>query len=101
MKGFYYTSSSSHGVVTPTGKRVKSTSVTVENGRGKVKMTIEDNSGVHSDTRILSKKEVQNIKEHKFMPNLFHSSLTNIKNSSAKKNTKKVRPSKQGTRKQK
>lgn len=99
MKGFYYESSSSHGIVTPKGKKIKSTNVKVENGNGTLTMTVEDNKGTHSDTRNLTNEELNNIKNHKFMPNLFHSASTNIK--SAKKNTKKHRNSKQGTRKHK
>jgi hypothetical protein len=104
MEGFYYASSSSHGIMTPKGKKIKSTNVKVENGHGTLTMTVEDNKGSHSDTRVLTVDEVRNIKNHKFMPKLFSSAITNIKNSknsSAKKNTKKVRKSKQVTRKRK
>lgn len=106
MEGFYYSSSSTHGVMTPNGKKVKRTNVTVENGKGTLTMTVQDNDGTHSDTRVLSKNEVSNIKKHKFMPNLFRSASTNIKNlklnsNSAKNNTKKGRSRKQGTRKHK
>ena len=97
MKEFYYESSSSHGIVTPEGKKIKSTNVKVENGRGTLTMTVEDSKGAHSDTRKLTTKELNNIQEHKFMPNLFRSASTNIK--AAKKNTKKHRRSKQETRK--
>lgn len=104
MTGFYYASSSSHGVVTPQGKKIKATNIKVENGRGTLTMTVEDSKGSHSDTRILTEKEISNIQKHKFMPRLFSTAITNIKNaknSGAKKNTKKVRKSKQVTRKRK
>jgi hypothetical protein len=103
MENFYYSSSSSHGIMGPTGKKLKTTTIEVKNGLGTLSMRVEDNSGSHSDTRKLTEKEVRNIKKHKFMPKLFSSTLTNIKNSksSAKKNTKKHRSSKQDTRKHK
>jgi hypothetical protein len=104
MTDFYYASSSSHGIVTPEGKKIKSTNVKVENGRGILTMTVEDKKGKHSDTRELTEKEITNIKTHKFMPGLFSTAITNIKNaknSTAKKSAKKRRTFKQGTRKQK
>ena len=100
MDKFFYESSSSHGIMTPEGKKVKSTNVKVENGKGVLTMSIKKNGAVHSDTRDLTQGEIQNIKKHKFMPNLFSSAITNIKNSAAKKSMKKHRRSKQGTRKQ-
>ena len=99
MEGFHYSSSSTHGIITPQGKKLKTTSVNVENGRGSITMSVEDEKGAHSDTRLLTPKEIKNIKSHKFMPNLFKSTLKNI--FSAKNSTKKVRRSKKVTRKQK
>jgi hypothetical protein len=99
MEEFYYSSSSTHGTVTPSGKKLKHSNVVVENGKGKLTVTVEDSKGTHSDTRVLSSNEVSNIKKHKFMPKLFSSAITNI--NAAKKNTKKHRNSKQGTRKHK
>lgn len=99
MKDFYYESSSSHGVMTPEGKKIKKTNVKVENNKGMLTMSIKNNGTVHSDTRDLTEEEIHNIKNHKFMPNLFSSAITNIKNSAAKKSMKKHRRSKQDTRK--
>jgi len=106
MKDFNYSSSSTHGMLTPNGKKLKHSNVVVKNGKGTLTVTIKDSKGTHSDTRELSSEEVTNIKNHKFMPKLFSSAITNIntaKNSksAAKKNTKKHRNSKQGTRKHK
>jgi hypothetical protein len=52
----------------------------VENGQGIIKISVEDEKGIHSDTRTLTKNEMKNIQQHKFMPNLFSKTLTNIKN---------------------
>ena len=106
MEEFYYSSSSTHGTVTPSGKKLKHSNVVVKDGKGTLTVTVEDSKGTHSDERSLSSNEISNIKKHKFMPKLFSSAISNIntaKNSTsaAKKNTKKHRTSKQGTRKQK
>lgn len=77
---FHYSSSTSHGIVTDSGKKIKTTSVNVENGQGVIKVSVEDQKGIHSDTRRLTKDEMKNIQTHTFMPNLFRKTLTNIKN---------------------
>lgn len=95
MEGFYYSSSSTHGVMTPQGRKTKTTNVKVENSSGTLTMTVQDNDGAHSDTRKLTNSEIKNIKKHRFMPNLF-------KSLSLRGNTSKNhRKSKKGTRKHK
>jgi len=76
---FHYSSSTSHGVMTDSGKKIKTTNVNVENGQGIIKVSVEDEKGIHSDTRRLTKDEMTNIQKHKFMPNLFSKTLTNVK----------------------
>lgn len=76
---FHYSSSSSHGIITDSGKKIKTTNVHVENGQGIIKVSVEDEKGIHSDTRRLTKDEMKNIKEHRFMPKLFTKNLTNVK----------------------
>lgn len=77
---FHYSSSTTHGTITDSGRKIKTTNVDVSNGRGVIKVSIEDEKGIHSDTRLLTKSEMSNIQKHKFMPKLFSKTLTNVKN---------------------
>ena len=95
---FHYQSIQTHGVMTPSGKKVKETLVKVENGKGIKTVSIEDDNGVHSDTMSLSKSEMKNIKGHVFMPKLFHAVTKNVMR---KKKGYTHRSSKKGTRKSK
>ena len=95
---FHYTSVQTHQVMTPTGKKVKETMVKVKGDEGVKKVSIKDENGVHSDTIPLKKSELKNIKNHIFMPKLFHPVIKNVMR---KKNTYKHNSSKKGTRKSK
>jgi hypothetical protein len=92
---FHYSSSTTHGVISDSGKKIKTTSVNVRNGQGIIKVSVADKKGIHSDTRMLTKKEMKNIQEHKFMPSLFSRNLTNVKKQKARgKSGKTVRKTK-------
>jgi hypothetical protein len=95
---FHYTSVQSHGMITPEGKKIKETRVHVNNGKGIKKVTVTDENGSHSDVQPLKKSEIKNIKEHKFMPRLFHVSLKNVMR---KKNSQTRRSNKKGTKSKK
>ena len=95
---FHYTSVQTHQVMTPTGKKVKETMVKVKGENGVKKVSIIDENGVHSDTIPLKKSEMKNIKNHVFMPKLFHPVIKNVMR---KKNVTKHNSSKKGTRKSK
>ena len=95
---FTYTSIQSHGIITPEGEKVKQTEVRVANGQGTKTVIVKDNKGIHSDTLPLTKKEMKNIQEHKFMPGFFNKSLTNVKR---KKETTRKQRGKKGTRSKK
>ena len=95
---FSYTSVESHGVVTPDGKKIKETRVNVKNGKGTKTVIVADNEGVHSDTMSLNATEIKNIQNRKFMPELFHEPMQNIKR---KKTRRTKRTSKKDTRKSK
>ena len=58
---FEYSSSTTHGYVAPNGKKVKTTNVVVSNGKGVVKLTIEDDDGIHSHVRRLKSDEIKKI----------------------------------------
>jgi hypothetical protein len=92
---FHYSSSTTHGTVTDSGRKIKTTNVDVSNGRGVIKVSIEDHKGLHSDTRLLTKSEMRNIQKHRFMPNLFSKTLSNVKNLKVRgKSRKTVRKTK-------
>ena len=91
---FTYTSIQSHGIITPEGEKVKQTEVRVANGKGTKTVIVKDNKGIHSDTLPLTKKEMKNIQEHKFMPGFF-------KNIKRKKQTTRKQRGKKGTRSKK
>lgn len=95
---FHYTSVQTHQIMTPTGKKVKETMVKVKGDQGIKKVSIVDEKGVHSDIIPLKKSEMKNIKNHVFMPKLFHPVIKNVMR---KKNTYKHNSSKKGTRKSK
>jgi hypothetical protein len=87
---FHYSSSTTHGIITDSGKKIKTTNVNVENGEGIIKVSVEDHKGIHSDTRRLTKGEMKNIQQHKFMPKLFNKTLTNVKNQKVRGKTNKT-----------
>lgn len=95
---FHYSSVQTHQLMTPSGKKVKETVVNVNGNEGIKKVSIMDEKGMHSDVIPLKKSEMKNIKNHVFMPKLFH---PNIKNVMRKKKTSKHNASKKGTRKSK
>ena len=76
----------SHGIITPQGRKIKETLVTVENGKGKKTIIIEDDNGVHSETTSLNASELRNIEKRKFMPGLFTASIANINTKKNKNN---------------
>lgn len=89
---FRYTSVQSHGIITPKGEKIKETRVNVENGQGTKTVTVTDDKGSHSDTSKLTKSEITNIQKHRFMPNFFKKTLTNVKrlkNRTLKRSSKK------------
>jgi hypothetical protein len=94
---FEYSSSTTHGYLAPNGKKVKTTNVNVSNGKGVVKLTIEDDDGIHSHIRRLKSDEIKNIESHRFMKGFFDTLHTNVR----KKKTKTRRSNKKGTYKNK
>ena len=68
---FTYASVQKHVVMTPEGKEVKTTKVNVNNGRGTKSVILKKNGTVKAKHHPLNKKEIMNIRNHKFMPNLF------------------------------
>jgi hypothetical protein len=81
---FRYNSVQTHGMISPNGEKIKETSVNIMNNKGTKTVTIRDNDGEHSDTTPLNKSEIENIKKHRFMPNLFRKSMKNIKRKKSK-----------------
>ena len=87
---FNYSSVTSHGILTAQGEKTKETHVNIRNGKGEKTVIIKENNEIHTDTLPLKKSEIKNIQEHKFMPNLFHKSLKNLRKSKrSKRITKK------------
>ena len=68
---FTYASVQKHVVMTPEGKEVKTTKVNVNNGRGTKSVILKKNGTMKAKHHPLSKREITNIRNHKFMPNLF------------------------------
>ena len=98
----------SHGIITPSGKKIKETLVKVENGMGTKTVVVEDVHGIHANTVRLNASEIRNIQKHKFMPGLFKGPMKNIKEKkanksrqSARKDQKKSQKKSQKTRKSK
>ena len=104
---FYYSSVQTHGIMTPNGKKIKTTRVNIKNGKGVKTVTVKDNKGVHSNSMPLNITEMENVKNHKFMPTLFALPMTNVKNMklsksiSASQRKTRHRKVKKGTRKSK
>ena len=68
---FKYASVQKHVTMTPEGKEVKMTKVNVNNGRGTKSVILKKNGTVKAKHQPLNKREITNIRNHKFMPNLF------------------------------
>ena len=83
---FNYNSTQQHETLTDNGKKIKITHVKIKNEKGEKKVTIIDKKGKHSHTMKLTKEEIDNIKQHKFIPTLFHESLSNVHNMRSKSN---------------
>jgi hypothetical protein len=73
MAKFQYNSIQEHVEHVNGNKRMKVMEVKIRNGRGYKRVTLKNNSGklLSSDKKILSKKEIQNILQKKFIPGLF------------------------------
>lgn len=99
---FYYSSVQTHGVMTSDGKKIKRTQVNIKNGKGVKTVTIKDKKGVHTNSVPLNLTEMENVKNHKFMPRFFEIPMTNIKNMKhASQKKTRHRKVKKGTRKSK
>jgi hypothetical protein len=68
---FHFESSEVHTTFVNGQETTKRQNVNVSNGKGTKTLIVSDNSGTRKSTKKLSKKELQNIKNRKFMPNLF------------------------------
>ena len=68
---FTYASVQKHVVMTPEGKETKTTKVRVNNGKGTKSVILRKNGTVKAKHHPLTKREITNIRNHKFMPNLF------------------------------
>lgn len=97
---FHYSSIQTHGNITADGKRIKITRVDIRNGEGVKTVTVKDNKGVHTNSIPLNNEEIKNVKNHTFMPSLFETPMTNVKNMKSAVQTKTThRKSKKNTRK--
>lgn len=88
---FYYSSVQTHGIMTPNGKKIKTTRVNIKNGKGVKTVTVSDNKGTHSNSIPLNLTEMENVKNHKFMPGFFTVPMTNVKNMKTNSASKKKR----------
>ena len=68
---FHFKSSETHTTIVNGQQQTKSQNVNVTNGKGTKTLVVSDNSGTRKSTKKLSKQELKNIKNRKFMPNLF------------------------------
>ena len=66
--------------MTPEGKKMKITRVSIKNGKGVKTVTVKDNKGTHTNSVPLNLTEMENVKNHKFMPGFFELPMTNVKN---------------------
>jgi hypothetical protein len=99
---FYYSSVQTHGLMTSDGKKIKVTRVDIKNGKGVKTVTIKDKKGIHTNSVPLNLTEMENVKNHKFMPRFFQIPMTNVKNmKSASQRKTRHRKVKKGTRKSK
>ena len=96
-----YTSIESHGIHTPEGEKVQETIINVENGTGTKTLVVKDEHGMHSDTMPLKPSEMKNIEKRRFMPNLFNSSMKNIKALKSGKSGKRAKTAKKGHKRRK
>ena len=69
--GFHFQSSEVHTTMVNGQQQTKRQNVNVTNGKGTKTLVVSDNSGTKKSTKKLSKKEIKNIQNRKFMPNLF------------------------------
>lgn len=68
---FHFNSSETHTVMVNGRQETKRQNVNVTNGKGTKTLIVSDNRGTHKSTKKLNKQELNNIKNRKFMPNLF------------------------------
>jgi hypothetical protein len=78
---FSYNSVQEHFVMGPQGKEEKIKRVIIKNGKGVKEVITRRNGKAVKNKKQLTKKEIKNIKEHNFMPNLFTSLLRTNQNS--------------------
>jgi len=68
---FAYDSVQKHVTMTPEGEEVKTTRVNVNNGKGTKSVFLHKNGTLKAKHHPLTKREITNIRNHRFMPNLF------------------------------
>lgn len=84
---FAYTSVQKHVVMTPEGKETKTTQVNVNNGKGTKAVIMKKNGKIKSKQHPLTKREIKNIRNHTFMPNLFTPLTRSLRRARPFKNT--------------
>ena len=92
---FTYASVQKHVVMTPEGRETKTTSVNVNNGRGVKSVVLKKNGTMKAKHQRLTNREITNIRNHRFMPNLFRPLTRSLRmrpyNKTIKKSKKKGR----------
>ena len=92
---FTYASVQKHVVMTPEGRETKTTSVNVNNGKGTKSVFLHKNGTLKAKHHSLTKREITNIRNHRFMPNLFRPLTRSLRmrpsNKTIKKSKKKGR----------
>ena len=88
---FKYDSVQKHVTMTPEGEEVKTTRVNVNNGKGTKSVFLHKNGTLKVKHHPLTKREMMNIRNHKFMPNLFRP-LTRSLRTAERQATRQARP---------
>ena len=78
--------------MTPEGKEVKTTKVNVNNGRGTKSVILKKNGTMKAKHHPLSKREITNIRNHKFMPNLFRPLTRSLRTAERSTAERQARP---------
>ena len=91
---FTYASVQKHVVMTPEGRETKTTSVNVNNGRGVKSVILHKNGMMKAKRQPLTNREITNIRNHRFMPNLFRPLTKSLRIAKARPYNKTIKKSK-------